>query len=76
MVRVFIADALGSVIAEKTADQMECHLQESSFFIGITPIVSRQAIVVGMYLSNNGFFLCFKRCHCNHRLQSHRQSLV
>jgi hypothetical protein len=29
MVRVFIADALGSVIAEKTADQMECHLQES-----------------------------------------------
>ena len=29
MVRVFIADALGSVIAEKTADQMELHLQES-----------------------------------------------
>ena len=29
MVRVFIADALGSVIAEKCADQMEQHLQES-----------------------------------------------
>lgn len=29
MVRVFIADSLGSVIAEKTADQMERHLQES-----------------------------------------------
>ncbi len=29
MVRVFIADALGSVIAEKCADQMEVHLQES-----------------------------------------------
>lgn len=29
MVRVFIADALGSVIAEKTADCMERHLQES-----------------------------------------------
>ncbi len=29
MVHVFIADSLGSVIAEKTADQMECHLQES-----------------------------------------------
>lgn len=29
MVRVFIADALGSVIAEKCADQMELHLQES-----------------------------------------------
>lgn len=29
MVRVFIADALGSVIAEKTADRMEEHLQES-----------------------------------------------
>ena len=29
MVRVFIADALGSVIAEKTADMMERHLQES-----------------------------------------------
>jgi len=29
MVRVFIADALGSVIAEKCADQMELHLQAS-----------------------------------------------
>lgn len=29
MVRVFIADALGSVIAEKTADQMELSLQEN-----------------------------------------------
>ena len=29
MVRVFIADALGSVIAEKTADRMEEMLQES-----------------------------------------------
>ncbi len=29
MVRIFIADALGSVIAEKCADQMEQHLQES-----------------------------------------------
>ena len=29
MVRVFIADSLGSVIAEKCADQMERHLQES-----------------------------------------------
>ena len=29
MVRVFIADALGSVIAEKCADQMETTLQES-----------------------------------------------
>lgn len=29
MVRVFIADALGSVIAEKCADQMEITLQES-----------------------------------------------
>ena len=29
MVRVFIADALGSVIAEKTADRMEEALQES-----------------------------------------------
>ena len=29
MVRVFIADALGSVIAEKTADRMEEHLQQS-----------------------------------------------
>ena len=29
MVRVFIADALGSVIAEKTADLMELSLQES-----------------------------------------------
>lgn len=29
MVRVFIADALGSVIAERCADQMEQHLQES-----------------------------------------------
>lgn len=29
MVRIFIADALGSVIAEKCADQMELHLQES-----------------------------------------------
>ena len=29
MVRVFIADALGSVIAEKCADQMELTLQES-----------------------------------------------
>ncbi len=29
MVRVFIADALGSVIAEKCADQMEQHLQSS-----------------------------------------------
>ncbi len=29
MVRVFIADALGSVIAEKCADLMEVHLQES-----------------------------------------------
>ncbi len=29
MVRVFIADALGSVIAEKCADQMELYLQES-----------------------------------------------
>ena len=29
MVRVFIADALGSVIAEKTADVMEQHLQEN-----------------------------------------------
>lgn len=29
MVRVFIADALGSVIAEKTADRMEEHLQDS-----------------------------------------------
>ena len=29
MVRVFIADALGSVIAEKTADRMEEHLQNS-----------------------------------------------
>ena len=28
MVRVFIADALGSVVAEKTADMMEHHLQE------------------------------------------------
>ena len=29
MVRVFIADSLGSVIAEKCADQMELYLQES-----------------------------------------------
>ena len=29
MVRVFIADAMGSVIAEKTADAMEQHLQQS-----------------------------------------------
>lgn len=29
MVRVFIADALGSIIAEKCADQMEHHLQMS-----------------------------------------------
>lgn len=29
MVRTFIADALGSVIAEHTADQMERHLQQS-----------------------------------------------
>ncbi len=29
MVRIFIADALGSVIAEKCADKMEEHLQES-----------------------------------------------
>ena len=29
MVRVFIADALGSVIAEKCADQMEVSLQQS-----------------------------------------------
>ena len=29
MVRVFIADALGSVITEKCADQMEQHLQDS-----------------------------------------------
>lgn len=29
MVRVFIADSLGSVIAERCADQMERHLQES-----------------------------------------------
>lgn len=29
MVRVFIADALGSVIAERCADQMELHLQQS-----------------------------------------------
>ena len=29
MVRVFIADALGSVIAEKCADRMEEHLQQS-----------------------------------------------
>ena len=29
MVRVFIADAIGSVIAEKAADQMELHLQNS-----------------------------------------------
>jgi cobalamin-dependent methionine synthase I len=29
MVRVFIADALGSVIAEKCADQMEATLQEN-----------------------------------------------
>lgn len=29
MVRTFIADALGSVIAEKAADQMEVHLQQS-----------------------------------------------
>ena len=29
MVRVFIADALGSVIAERCADRMEQHLQES-----------------------------------------------
>lgn len=29
MVRTFIADALGSVIAEKAADQMEQHLQQS-----------------------------------------------
>ncbi|MBO6189141.1 MAG: methionine synthase [Prevotella sp.] len=29
VVRIFIADALGSVIAEKTADRMEDHLQES-----------------------------------------------
>lgn len=29
MVRVFIADSLGSVIAEKCADQMERHLQKS-----------------------------------------------
>ena len=29
MLRVFIADALGSVIAEKCADQMETALQES-----------------------------------------------
>ena len=29
MVRVFIADALGSVIAEKTADMLETYLQES-----------------------------------------------
>ena len=29
MVRVFIADSLGSVIAEKCADQMETALQES-----------------------------------------------
>ena len=29
LVRVFIADALGSVIAERCADQMELHLQQS-----------------------------------------------
>lgn len=29
MVRIFIADALGSVIVEKCADQMEQHLQQS-----------------------------------------------
>lgn len=29
IVRIFIADALGSVMAEKTADLMELHLQES-----------------------------------------------
>ncbi|MBP5340474.1 MAG: methionine synthase [Prevotella sp.] len=29
MVRTYIADALGSVIAEACADQMECHLQAS-----------------------------------------------
>lgn len=29
MVRQYIADALGSIIAEKTADQMEQHLQDS-----------------------------------------------
>jgi hypothetical protein len=29
MVRMYIADALGSVIAEKCADQMELHLQQS-----------------------------------------------
>ena len=34
MVRVFIADALGSVIAEKTADQMEIALQESIHKLG------------------------------------------
>ena len=28
MVKIFIADAVGSVIAEKTADQMECYLEE------------------------------------------------
>lgn len=34
MVRVFIADALGTVIAEKTADQMEIALQESIHKLG------------------------------------------
>lgn len=29
MVRIFIADALGSVVAERCADQMEQHLQQS-----------------------------------------------
>lgn len=61
MVRVFIADALGSVIAEKTADRMEEHLQDSidKLHWHHTNRFS-PAIVAGMFHSSNCCFQCSK----------------
>ena len=72
MVRVFIADALGSVIAEKTADVMERHLQESieklqwqhtnRFSPGYCGWhVSEQQLLFPLFDSNTNSSCCF---HC------------
>ena len=54
MVRIFIADALGSVVAEKTADRMEDALQESiDNWVGTIPTASRQATAAGTSGSNS-----------------------
>ena len=60
MVRVFIANAIGSVLAEKTADRMEVELEKLLDAYGCTPTVSVRDTAAGTFASSSISSLSFR----------------